>query len=386
MKFKKSITLLFCFVLVLSLSVGCNKSKEASTGGASEVIKVGSILPLTGDNATFGQSSKNALEILVKDTNEKGGILGKDVQIIYEDDESKPTNAANVAQKLINNDKVVALLGSVTSKCSIAIGPIATQNKIPMIATTATNPKVTIDGGAYVYRACFIDPFQGTVLAKFSVEDLKVTKAAVLYDVANDYSKGLADFYKEGFEALDGEIVAFETYTTGDTDFNAQLTKIKEMAPEVIMLPDYYNTVGLITKQARAIGIDAIFIGGDGWDSPDLFNVGGDSVDQCYFSNHYSPDDTSEEVVTFKAKYFEAYGAVPDAMAALAYDSGKILFAAIEKAGSTEGAKVIEQLNGLEIKVVSGNIQFDENRNPIKEAVIIKTEGGKQVFFKKVTP
>lgn len=384
MNFKKAITLLLSFVLVLSLSVGC--TKETSSDGSSEAVKIGAILPLTGDNATFGQSSKNALEILVKETNDKGGILTKPVKIIYEDDESKPTNAANVAQKLINNDKVVALLGSVTSKCSVAIGPIATQNKIPMIATTATNPKVTLDGGEYVYRACFIDPFQGTVLAKFSIEDLKLKKAAVLYDVANDYSKGLADFYKEGFESLGGEIVAFETYNTGDTDFNAQLTKIKETNPEVIMLPDYYNTVGLITKQARAIGIDAIFIGGDGWDSPDLFNVGGDSVDQCYFSNHYSPDDTSEEAVTFKEKYLEAYGSVPDAMAALAYDSGKILFAAMEKAGSTEGAKVIEQLNALEIKVVSGNIKFDENRNPIKEAVIVKTENGKQVFFKKVTP
>jgi branched-chain amino acid transport system substrate-binding protein len=377
--------LLACFLslaLIGSLFTGCAKPATKE----SEEIKIGAVLPLTGDVATFGESAKNGLELLKEETNKNGGILGKNITFIYEDDENKPASSANAAQKLINNDNVSAIIGSVASKCSLALGPIANAAKIPMITPTSTNPKVTTEGGEYVFRACFIDPFQGTVLAKFATENLKAKKAAVLYDVANDYSKGLAEFFKKGFEELGGEVVSFETYNTGDTDFNAQLTNIKNTNPDVLLLPDYYNTVGLITKQARAIGINATFLGGDGWDSPDLFSVGGDSVNNSYFSNHYSPDDTAKEVVDFRKNYEAKYNKTPDALAALAYDAGKILVEAIAKAGSTDGEKIKDALNSTDITVVSGHVKYDKDRNPIKGAVIIKTVDGKQEFATKVNP
>lgn len=376
---KKVIQMLTIFGMLLLLAA-CGGKKEEEPS----VIKIGSILPLTGDISTFGQSSKNALLILQDEVNQAGGVSGKKIEFVFEDDENKPASSANVAQKLINNDKVVAIIGSVASKCSIAVGPIATQNKIPMITPTSTNPKVTTQGGEYVFRACFIDPFQGKILAKFSNEDLKVKKAAILYDVANDYSKGLAEFFQKGFEEAGGEVVAVETYNTGDSDFNAQLTKISAFKPEVLLLPDYYNTVGLIAKQARSTGIDAVFLGGDGWDSPDLFSVGGEAINNGYFTNHYSPEDTTPEVVAFKSAYESRFNEEPSAFSVLSYDAGKILVAALKKAESTDGEKLKEALKATDVKAVSGNIRYDEERNPIKGAVILKTEDGKQKFVKKV--
>ncbi len=387
---RKNLALLICFVMIMVIFTGCaSNASGANAGQASteaNVIKIGAVFPMTGDVATFGESSKNAVSIAVKEVNAKGGILGKKVEVIYEDDQNTPANAANAIQKLISNDKVVAVIGSVSSKTSIAMGPIATQNKIPMITSTSTNPKVTTDGGEYVFRACFIDPFQGTVLAKFSADTLKAKTAAVLYDVGNDYSKGLGDYFKAGFEELGGQVVAVESYNAGDQDFNAQLTKIKPLNPEVILLADYYNTVGLIAKQARALGITATFVGGDGWDSADLYKVGGDAIDGGYFSNHYSPDDTAPSVVEFRKKYEEKYGKTPDALAALGYDAAKILFTAIEKAGSTDGEKIKDAMKATDLEVVSGKITFDQDRNPVKSAVMIKVVKDKYEFVTKVTP
>lgn len=387
---KKSLALLLCFVMIAAVLAGCApKTPTAGAGqpaAAPEVIKVGAVFPMTGDVATFGESSKNAVSIAVEEANAKGGILGKKVEVIYEDDSNTPSNSANAIQKLISNDKVVAVIGSVSSKSSIAMGPIATQNKIPMITSTSTNPKVTIEGGEFVFRACFIDPFQGTVLAKFSTDTLKAKTAAVLYDNSNDYSKGLADFFKAGFEKQGGKVLAMESYSGGDQDFNAQLTKIKPMNPEVILLADYYNTVGLIAKQARALGITATFVGGDGWDSADLYKVGGDAIDGGYFSNHYSADDTSPLVVSFRKSYETKFGKTPDALAALAYDAAKILFAAIEKAGSTDGTKIKDAMKATNLEVVSGKVTFDANRDPIKSAVMLKVVKDKYEFVEKVNP
>lgn len=375
---KKLVSTALCMIMAASVLGGCGK-KDAGT------IKIGAVLPLTGDVATFGQSTKNGIQLAVDETNKKGGILGKKIETVYEDDQNTPSSSANAGQKLINNDNVIALIGSVTSKCSIALGPIANESKIPMITSDSTNPKVT-QAGEYVFRACFIDPFQGTVLAKYATEDLKAKKAAALYDVGNDYCKGLAEFFQDGFTKAGGKMVASLTYNTGDQDFNAQLTKIKDLNPDVILLPDYYNTVGLIAKQARALGIKATFLGGDGWDSPDLFKVGGDAVNGGYFSNHYSPDDTSAKVVEFRKNYEAKYGKTPDALAALAYDGAIIMFSAIQKAGSTDGAKIKDALKATNLQVVSGTVTFDKDRNPIKDAVIIKTQDGKQIFVKKVKP
>lgn len=386
---KKNLRLLCALVSAMvgvSLLAGCAKSTAGQGGGKGDIV-IGAVLPLTGDIATFGESSKNALELLKEEVNKAGGINGQKITFKYEDDENKPANAPNAASKLIDQ-KVVGIIGSVSSKCSLAMGPVVNAAKIPMITSTSTNPDVTTKGGEYVFRACFIDPFQGTVLAKFANEDLKAKTAAVLYDVGNDYSKGLAEFFEAGFKKAGGTVVAKESYNAGDKDFKAQLTKIKGLNPEVILLPDYYSTVGLISKQARDLGIKATFVGGDGWDSEDLTKVAGDSIDGGYFSNHYSPDSTDPEVTKFKKAYGEKYsGKVPDALAALAYDGGKIMVEAIKKAGTTEGSKLKQAIQDTkDVALVSGKVTYDKDRNPVKGAVIIKMVGGKQTFVKTVNP
>jgi len=376
---KKLVSLAVCIAMAGTVFTGCQTKKADSNE-----IQIGAVLPLSGDIAALGQSSKNALELLQEQINNKGGVLGKKVKFVIEDDENKPANSANVTQKLITQ-KVVGIVGSYSSKCSIAMGPVVNSAKIPMITGTSTNPKVT-EAGEYVFRACFIDPFQGTVIAKFASEDLKAKTAAVLYDIGNDYSKGLAEFFQDGFKKAGGNVVGVETYANGDQDFNAQLTKIKALNADVLILPDMYSNVGLITKQARALGIKSIFLGGDGWDSPDLFKIGGDSVNGSYFANHFSPDDTSPAVVQFTKDYKAKYNSTPDATSGLMYDAGSLLIKAIEKAGSTEPDKIKDAMKSLNVEVVSGKVSFDEKRNPVKSAVMIKIEDGKQKFVKKVNP
>lgn len=376
---KKLVSLAVCIAMAGTVFTGCQTKKADSNE-----IQIGAVLPLSGDIAALGQSSKNALQLLEEQVNSKGGVLGKKVKFVIEDDENKPANSANVAQKLITQ-KVVGIVGSYSSKCSIAMGPVVNSAKIPMITGTSTNPKVT-EAGEYVFRACFIDPFQGTVIAKFASEDLKAKTAAVLYDVGNDYSKGLAEFFQDGFKKAGGNVIGVETYANGDQDFNAQLTKIKALNPDVLILPDMYSNVGLITKQARALGIKATFLGGDGWDSPDLFKIGGDSVNGSYFANHFSPDDTAPAVVQFNKDYKAKFNSTPDATSGLTYDAGSLLIKAIEKAGSTEPDKVKDAMKSLSVDVVSGKVSFDEKRNPVKSAVMIKVEDGKQKFVKKVNP
>lgn len=399
---KKLVALALSAALALSFT-GCQNSTSGSsasessaaesTGTASESvseisgdIKIGAVLPLTGSIAAFGQSAQKALQLLEEEINSSGGVNGQNVEFIFADDEGKPATAATVGQKLINSDKVVGIVGPLTSNCALSLAPIAQQYSVPMVTGTGTNEKIT-QTGDFIFRTCFIDPFQGQVVAKLASTDLEAKTAAMLYDNGNDYSKGLAENFEKSFEEAGGEIVASETYLTGDKDFNAQLTKIAATNPDVLFLPDYYSTVAVIAKQARSAGIEATFLGGDGWDSADLFSIGGDAVNGAYFSNHYSPDDTSEEVVefikAFKAKYDDE---VPDAMAALNYDAGKVLIQSIEKAGSTDATAIQEALKEYDGTVVSGHIQFDENRDAVKAAVIIKTEDGKETFYTKVEP
>lgn len=378
---KKLMALLLGVAMVTTVFTGCGEKKSAADGGE---IKIGVVLPLTGDIAAMGQSAKNAISLLDEQVNSKGGVLGKKVKFIIEDDENKPANSANVAQKLITED-VVGIIGSYSSKCSIAMAPVINAAKTPMITGTSTNPKVT-EAGEYIFRSCFIDPFQGTVIAKFAIGDLKAKTAAVLFDNGNDYSKGLSEFFQAEFKKEGGQVVDAETYANGDQDFNAQLTKIKGLNPDILVLPDMYSNVGLITKQARALGIKATFLGGDGWDSPDLFKIGGDSVNGSYFTNHFSPDDTAPEVVEYNKAYKAKFNTNPDATSGLVYDAGKILITAIEKAGSADPEKIKDTMKGLTVQVVSGKVSFDEKRNPVKSAVIIKVEDGKQKFVKKVNP
>ncbi|MCB2306867.1 ABC transporter substrate-binding protein [Clostridium estertheticum] len=380
--FKKKMSLLLSMAMAIGLLAGCG-AKSASTTGD---IKIGVVLPLTGPNSSFGKSGQNGIKLLEDQLNKDGGINGRKIKFIYEDDEGKPDTATTVGTKLISSDNVVAIVGPLTSGSAIALGPIATQSKIPMITGSGTNPDVTKKGGEYVYRSCFIDPFQGTVIAKFASGDLKAKTAAILYDNGNDYSKGLAEFFEKSFVAAGGKIVAKETYATGDKDFKAQLTKMQPTKPDVVLLPDYYGTVGNIAKQARAIGITVPLLGGDGWDSAELFKVGGTAVNGCYLSDHYSAADTAPIVVAFQKEYKAKYNLNADAMAVLNYDAAKIMVEAIKTAGKTDGPSIKAALAKTNLEVVSGKVSFNENRDAIKGAVILKVDGGKFNFVKKLVP
>lgn len=377
---RKKMVLTLCMTLTLGVLSGC-----AAKGADSSEIKIGVVIPLTGEISTYGQSGKNGLELYAEEVNKAGGVLGKNIKFVYADDEGKAANSVTAAQKLINNDKVVSIIGPWTSGCAISAGPVINQSKIPMVTGTATNPKVT-DAGEYVFRSCFQDPFQGTVTSKFAYEDLKAKTAAVLYNNGDDYSSGLEENFKNNFEKLGGKVVSVETYGKGDQDFNAQLTKIKPLNPDVIFLPDYYGTVALIAKQARNLGITSTFVGTDGWDSSSLSEIGGTAVNGAYFSNHYSPDDTSKEVADFKKAYEEKYKTVPDTMAVLNYDAAKITVEAIKAAGKLDSTAIKEALKKTDTTTVSGKVSFDEKRNAVKSAVIVKVEGNKNTFVKRINP
>lgn len=349
-------------------------------------IKIGAIFPITGPLATFGTSCANGAKMAIEEINARGGVLGRKIELIIEDDQYKAEEAANAAKKLIERDKVVALIAELTSSLTLVVAPIAQQSKIVMLTPTATNPKVT-QVGDYIFRACFIDDFQGDVMANFVYKTLKLKTAAIFTAVTSDYSKGLAQFFKQKYTALGGKIVAEESYSEGDTDFRAQLTKIKAAKPEFVYVPGYYSDVGPILLQARELGITVPFGGGDGWDSPVLLQTAGKAAEGCFFSNHYSPESKDLVVQTFVKNYQKKYNAIPDALAALAYDAAKLLVDAIKRAGSTESAKIRDALAATKgFRGVTGVITFDANRNPVKSAVIIEIKGGKQVYRATVKP
>ena len=356
-----------------------------SCGKSTKEIVIGGVAPVTGEAATFGASSKNGYDLCIEEWNAKGGIDGKQIKMAFADDKGDPAEGATVFTKLIQQDKVVAICGPVMSKVALAAAPICQDAKMPMIASTATNPKVT-DVGDFIFRACFIDPFQGTVGAKFAFDALKAKKAACLFDVGNDYAKGLAECFRDGFTKAGGEIVAFEGHASGTTDFKAQLTKIVATKPDVIYVSDYYNDAALIAKQARELGYKGTMGGGDGWDSPKLTEIGKDAVEGCWFSNHYAADDTTPVVQDFVKKYKAKFGAEPDALAVLAYDGCTIMLDAIKRAGKTDGPSIKEALKATDIAVVSGHVKFDDHRNPVKSAVIVEIKNGKVVYRATVNP
>jgi len=356
-----------------------------SCGKSSSEIKIGGVAPLTGEAATFGASSKQGMDLAIEEWNAKGGIDGKKITLAFADDKGDPAEGATVFTKLIQQDKVVAIVGPVMSKVALAGAPICQAAQIPQISSTATNPKVT-EVGDYIFRACFIDPFQGTVGAKFAYETLNAKKAACLFDVGNDYTKGLSEFFKDTFTKLGGEIVAFEGHATGTTDFKAQLTKIIAAKPDIIYVSDYYNDAALIAKQARELGYKGPMGGGDGWDSPKLTEIGGAAVEGCWFSNHYAADDTTPMVQDFVKKFKAKYNAEPDALAVLAYDGMNIMLDAIKRAGKTDGPSIQTALKATDIQVVSGHVKFDDHRNPLKSAVIVEVKNGKVVYRATVNP
>jgi branched-chain amino acid transport system substrate-binding protein len=374
---------LILVALAFLISSGCSPSKKE--------IVIGGLFPLTGNTATYGQSSRQAMQLAVAEANKDGGIeiagSRMPVRAVYEDDEGQSEKAANACQKLISRDRIVGLVGAVASKNSLAIAPLCQESRVPMVSSASTNEKVT-EAGDFVYRACFIDPFQGTVMAKHAAFTLKAKKAAILFDNGNDYNKGLAEVFAKKFSEYGGAIVAREAFTdeANTVDFKAQLTNIKAAAPDFLYCPNYYTADAMIMKQAREIGLIVPTGGGDGWDSPELVKIGGSAVEGCVFSNHFSKDDTSAVVRNFVKKYKETYGAEPDALASLAYDAAVILLSAIERTGSLDPDALKEAIRTGSVAGVSGNITFDEKRNPIKSAVILRIQDGKQVFVERVAP
>ncbi len=370
--------------LVLAASLAA--ASGCAPGGSGKEIVVGEYGSLTGSTATFGQSTKNGSEMAFAEINGAGGLLGKKVRLIVEDDQSKPEEAATAVTKLINQNNVIAVLGEVASSRSLAAAPICQQAKVPMVTPSSTNPKVT-QVGDYIFRVCFTDIQQGEADAQFAAKSLKAKRAAVLYDVRNDYSVGLRLVFAQKFKEYGGEIVAEQSYSEGDSDFRAQLTQLKSANPELIYVPGYYTEVGTIARQARDLGITVPLTGGDGWDSPRLWEIGGKALNGCYFSNHYSVDDPSPAVQKFVSAYKAKYGAVPDALAALGYDAARILAEAIQRANSTDGSKVRQALaQTKDFAGVTGKITIDKDRNAIKPVMVLKIMDGKFVFQEKIEP
>ena len=350
-------------------------------------IKIGEIASLTGKEAAFGQSSHKGTLLAIEERNATGGVLGRQLKLITEDNQTKAGESATAARKLISRDKVVALLGEVASSRSLEMASIAQSSKIPMVSPASTNPKVTAVG-TYVFRVCFIDPFQGSIMAKFAREDLGLRRVAVLTSISSAYSVGLSKFFKERFLADGGEIAIEQKYSEGDKDFRSQLTAIKATGVGGIFIPGYYSEAALIAKQARELGITAALFGGDGWDAPQLMQIGGAALEGCYYSTHYSPEDTSPAVQNFVKSYKARYNdEMPDAMAALGYDSALVLADAIKRAGSTQPDAVREALAATRnFMGVTGNTTIDANRNAAKPAVVVAIKYGKLNFFKSVAP
>jgi len=353
---------------------------------AQDTIKVGEFASLTGKEATFGQSSHEGTQLAIDELNVHGGILGKKFELITEDDESKAGQPATVVRKLISRDNVIAILGEVASSRSLEAAPICQENKIPMISPSSTNPKVTATGD-YIFRVCFIDPFQGTVMANFATKTLKVKNVALLVDVKSDYSVGLAKFFKEQLEKNGGKIIAEKNYSGGDKDFKGMLTAIKAGNPEAIFVPGYYTEAGLLVRQARQLGIKVPIFGGDGWESSSLTQIGGRAMEGTYFSTHFSPEETALEIQKFVKDYKAKFSHEPDAMAALGYDSAMILADAIKRSGSTDGAKIRDALaNEKDFPGITGKITIDEHRDAKKPAVILTIKNGQFKFLETVSP
>lgn len=377
--------LALCLVFSIFFSACVQKGGPGGSNDSGDTIKIGVYGDLSGPTSSFGQSTKNGIDLAIEEINAGGGINGKKLVVISEDDQGRPEQAKTVVSKLISQDKVHAILGEVASTNSLAAAPVAQEAKIPMITPSSTNPKVT-EVGDFISRVCFIDPFQGAVMAKFSANTLKAKTAAILGDVNSDYSKGLTQFFKEEFTRLGGKVVAEEAYTQTDPDFKGQLTKIRNLNPDVIYIPGYYSQVGIIAKQARELGMNMPLLGGDGWDSPELWKLGGESLKNTFISNHYAADNPAPEIQNFVKAYQAKYKVVPDSLAALAYDAAKVLADAIKRAGGTDSAKLKDAINSTkDFAGVTGKITLDGKRNATKPAVVLELMPAESKFAFKET-
>jgi branched-chain amino acid transport system substrate-binding protein len=385
----KNFFLAFTLIFSILLSSACVQkggvNTNGSTGDGAGDIKVGVYGDLTGATSSFGQSTKNGIQLAVDEINAAGGVNGRKITLVIEDDQGRPEQAKTVISKLINQDKVQAVLGEVASSNSLAAAPVAQEAKIPMITPSSTNPKVT-EVGDYISRVCFIDPFQGSVMAKFAANTLKAKTAAIIGDVQSDYSKGLTEFFTQEFTKLGGKVVAEQKYAQTDPDFKAQLTAIRNLNPDVIYIPGYYGQVAIIAKQARELGMNMPLLGGDGWDSPELWKLGGEALKNSFISNHYSAENPAPEIQNFVKAYQAKFNTVPDSLAALAYDSAKVLADAIKRAGGTDSAKLRDAINATkEFPGVTGKITLDSSRNAVKPAVVLELNPSASKFTFKET-
>ncbi len=373
--------LLFPIILILGLGIlSCGQKTPENE------ISIGEYSSLTGTTATFGQSTHRGILMAVNEINNAGGVLGKKIKLQTEDDQSKPEEAAMAVTKLISRDGVKAIIGEAASSRSLAAAPICQANHIPMISNASTNPEVT-QKGDYIFRVCFIDPFQGEILAKFIYNSLKLKRVAILKDVKNDYSIGLAKFFEESFKKLGGEVVDSRAFSEGDTDFKAQLTALKAANPEAILVPGYYTEAALIVKEGRELNMNMPFVGGDGWDSEKLIEVGGAAMNNTYFCTHYSAYDPNPIVQNFVMQYKKTYKVAPDALAALGYDAAMLLFDAIKRAGSTDGDKIRQALaTTKDFPGVTGSITIDPERNARKPIVVLEIADGKMKFKETIQP
>ena len=365
---------------------------DVATAPAADTILLGEVGSLTGSEATFGQSTANGIQMAIDEVNAAGGVkladgTQKKLAVRVYDDQGKPEEAANAVTRLINQDKVKVILGEVASSNSLAMAPKAQAAQIPMITPSSTNPKVT-EVGDFISRVCFIDPFQGFVMAKFANETLKAKKVAILKDNKSDYSLGLSQFFVEEFKKRGGEIVSEEAYSKGDTDFRAQLTAIKGKKPEAIYVPGYYNDVGVIARQARELGIKAPLLGGDGWESEKLYELGGNAIEGSYYTNHYSAEDPSPRIQDFIAKYKAKFaGAMPDSLGALGYDAAMVAIEAMKRAKDLSGPALKDEINKTKDHPgIAGTITLNEKRDAVKPAVVLQVKGGKSVYVATVSP
>lgn len=380
-----ALSLLVASLLITSLTFSCSRPPNGSADHSS--VKIGFFGDLSGPTFNYGESAKNGVFMAADEINQAGGINGHKIDIVIEDDKGSPEAAAEVTGKLIETYRVAAIIGAGASGNSLAAAPKAQAAKVPLIAPSSTNPAVT-QVGDYIFRACFIDAFQGEVMAKFTANTLKAKKAAILLDYNSPYSRGLTDFFEYGFAKLNGRIVAKQSYKQGDADYRGQLSAIKAAEPDVIYIPGYYGDVALIAKQARQLDITVPLLGADGWDAPELWALGGDALNGSYISNHYSADDPSENIKTFVQNYRQRYSNLtPDAHAALAYDAMRFLAEAMQRAGTTESAKLRNALAETRNFVgVTGIISMDQERNAVKSAVILKLLDARYIYQETIQP
>ena len=386
MKRGTSRALLLVLILVPLLPLwSCARSSQPGAGN-TRTIKIGYFGDLSGPTLNFGQSAKNGVLLAAAEINRAGGINGRKLDVVIEDDQGSPERAATVVNKLVHQDNVVALIAGGASGSSLAAGPNAQAAKVPMISPSSTNPAVT-QIGDYIFRACFIDAFQGDVMARFAFNTLKARKAAIMLDYNSPYSRGLTDFFELSFTKLGGEVVSKQSYTQGDADFKGQLSSIKATEPAVVYLPGYYGDIAIIAKQARQLNITQPLLGGDGWDAPELWPLAGDALNGSYISNHYSVDDPSPATQKFAQDYrLQSANLAPDAHAALAYDAMRFLAEAIQRAG-TEGPKLRDALAATkDFPGITGLISMDQDRNAVKPAVVLKLEDGRYIYLETINP